>query len=122
VLVPQVDEAGNELGGVRLPALAAPLATYTGWNYRSAAIGAPWARISFLGACLALPRTAEDARRDGDPRRPISERYAGRDAYLSAYAAAARDLVRRRFLLEEDVPPLLERGAQEWDFATSAGR
>ncbi len=32
VLVPQVDADGNEEGGVRLPEVAAPLGTYTGWN------------------------------------------------------------------------------------------
>src|SRR5271165_7130559 len=31
VLVPQVDADGNELGGVHLPEISVPLATYTGW-------------------------------------------------------------------------------------------
>jgi Alpha/beta hydrolase domain len=121
VLVPQVDEAGNDLGGVRPPELEAPLAAYTGWNYRAPAIGAPWARISFLGSYLPLPRTAAEGGRSGDPRKPIEERYASRGAYLEAYAAAARDLVKRRFLLEEDLPAILARGAQEWEFATGSG-
>jgi hypothetical protein len=30
-LVPQVDRDGNDLGGIRLPYLAAPLGTFTGW-------------------------------------------------------------------------------------------
>jgi hypothetical protein len=121
VLVPQVDETGNELGGVRPPELAVPLATYTGWNYRAAEAGAPWARTSFLGSYLALARTAAERRRDGDPRASIEERYPSRAAYLERYAAAARELVRRRFLLEEDLPAVLERGAEEWDFATGGG-
>ena len=120
VLVPQVDEAGNELRGVRPPQLEAPLATYTGWNTRAPAIGAPWARISFLGAYLELPRTAADRRQSGDPRRSIEERYASREAYLEAYAAATRELVRRRFVLEEDLPAIVGRGAQEWELATRA--
>jgi Alpha/beta hydrolase domain len=119
VLVPQVDEAGNDLGGVRPPELEAPLATYTGWNYRAPAIGAPWARISFLGSYLALPRGPEDRRASGDPRRSIDERWPSREAYLEAYGAAARELVRRRFLLEGDLQAVLERGRQEWEVATS---
>ncbi|HEY6003875.1 MAG TPA: alpha/beta hydrolase domain-containing protein [Anaeromyxobacter sp.] len=119
VLVPQVDEAGNELGGVRPPELQVPLATYTGWNHRAPSIGAPWARISFLGAYLALPRTPADRQRSGDPRRSIEERYASREAYLEAYAAAVRDLVKQRFLLEEDAAAIVERGRQEWEFATA---
>src|SRR4030095_10631822 len=31
-LVPQVDADGNEVAGVRLPAIAVPLATHTGWH------------------------------------------------------------------------------------------
>ncbi len=42
------------------------------------------------------------------------------EAYLAAYAAAARTLARRRFLLEEDVPAVLARGAEEWDLAAGA--
>ena len=35
LLVTQVDADGNELSGIRLPNVAVPLATYTGWNFRS---------------------------------------------------------------------------------------
>ena len=31
-LVPQVDRDGNDLGGIRLPHLQAPLGTFTGWG------------------------------------------------------------------------------------------
>ena len=40
-LVSAVDADGNEVGGIRLPAIAVPLATYTGWNVRHADIGGP---------------------------------------------------------------------------------
>ncbi|MFN2509298.1 MAG: alpha/beta hydrolase domain-containing protein, partial [Chthoniobacterales bacterium] len=33
-LVPQVNQQGNEVAGVRLPQLEVPLAAYTGWNLR----------------------------------------------------------------------------------------
>ena len=32
MLVPQVDADGNGIAGIRMPELAVPLATYTGWN------------------------------------------------------------------------------------------
>jgi Alpha/beta hydrolase domain len=41
MMVPQVDVDGNEVSGIRLPNVAVPLATYTGWTFRSAAIGQP---------------------------------------------------------------------------------
>ena len=38
-LVPQVDADGNEIGGILLPDVAVPLATYTGWNFRNPSVG-----------------------------------------------------------------------------------
>ena len=32
ILVPQVNEDGNELSGLKTPGVVVPLATYTGWN------------------------------------------------------------------------------------------
>ncbi len=40
-LVPAVDRDGNARAGIRLPAVEVPVATYAGWNYRAAGIGAP---------------------------------------------------------------------------------
>src|SRR6185369_6192250 len=39
-LVPAVDADGNERAGIRLPEIAVPLATFTGWNLRSERVGA----------------------------------------------------------------------------------
>ena len=40
-LLSQVDVDGNETGGIRLPEQETPLATMTGWQFRSERIGAP---------------------------------------------------------------------------------
>ena len=34
--VPKTDADGNDIAGVRLPEIAAPVATYTGWGVRAA--------------------------------------------------------------------------------------
>src|SRR5262249_26413637 len=39
VLVPKVDADGNDLAGIRLPGIEAPLATFTGWNLRRGGVG-----------------------------------------------------------------------------------
>jgi hypothetical protein len=114
VLVPQSDADGNDLGGVRLPELQVPLATYTGWNLRDPSIGAPEQRVSFLGSWIPLPRTAEARKRAGDPRPSIAERYASREEYMSEFEQAAKTLVEQRFLLQEDLPAIMERGKLEW--------
>lgn len=115
VLVPQSDADGNDLGGVRLPELQAPLATYTGWNLRDPSIGAPEQRLSFLGSFIPLPGTAEERKKSGDPRISIAERYASRDQYLGKFEEAAKKLIRQRFLLQQDLPEIRQRGQQEWD-------
>ena len=114
VLVPQSDADGNDLGGVRLPELQVPLATYTGWNLRDPSIGAPEQRVSFLGSWIPLAKTAEERKKAGDPRSSIAERYKSQEEYMSKFEQAAKKLVEQRFLLQEDLPMILERGRLEW--------
>ncbi|HSK45822.1 MAG TPA: alpha/beta hydrolase domain-containing protein [Candidatus Binatia bacterium] len=115
VLVPQSDADGNDLGGVRLPELQAPLATYTGWNLRDPSIGAPEQRVSFVGSWIPLAKTAEERKKSGDPRPSIAERYSSQEEYMGKFEQAAKKLIEQRFLLQEDLPALLERGRQEWN-------
>jgi hypothetical protein len=112
--VPQADSDGNDLGGVRLPELQVPLATYTGWNLRDPSIGAPEQRVSFLGSWIPLARTAEERKKSGDPRPSIAERYPSRAEYMNSFEQAANRLIEQRFLLQEDLPAILERGKLEW--------
>jgi hypothetical protein len=114
VLVPQSDADGNDLGGVTLPELQVPLATYTGWNLRDPSIGAGDLRLSFYGSFIPFARTAAEREKSGDPRLSIAERYASRDEYMGKFAEAAMKLIHERFLLREDLPALLERGEREW--------
>jgi hypothetical protein len=115
VLVPQPDADGNDLGGVRLPELQVPLATYTGWNLRDPGIGAPELRISFLGSFIPLARTAAEREKSGDPRLSVAERYASREQYMGKFAEAAMNLIKDRFILREDLEAVLERGQREWN-------
>jgi len=114
VLVPQSDADGNDLGGVRLPELQVPLATYTGWNLRDPSIGAPDQRVSFLGSWIPLAKTAEERKKSGDPRLSIAERYKSQEEYMTKFEQAAKKLTEQRFLLQEDLPAILERGKLEW--------
>ena len=114
ILVPQVDADGNELGGIRLPALAAPLASYTPWNYRSVSIGAAHELANFRGAFLPLAYTQAERRRNGDSRLSVQERYASEDEYLGRFSRAATALVAQRLLLAEDLPGLLLDARKLW--------
>ena len=100
--VPKVDADGNEVAGIRLPAVAAPVATITGWAHRAAAFGGPDGCEHFG---QIIPFKATRAHRDaaGDPRLSLAERYAGHAAYVNAVAAAANKLAADRLLLPADV-------------------
>jgi hypothetical protein len=118
VLVPQVDADGTDRAGVHLPEIAAPLATYTGWNFRDPSTGAPERRVSFLGSYFPFAKTAAERKAAGDPRPSIEERYpGGRDEYLDRYKRAVDVLVRARWIQPEDAPALNAQGAAEWDYA-----
>ena len=119
--VPQVDEDGNETSGVRMPQVEAPLATYTGWNLRAPEIGAPQELFSMAGAFVPFPRTRAERQKTGDPRLSVEERYATRAEYLERFAAAARRLADRGYLLDRDVPSLVERAEAEWDYVRGRG-
>lgn len=118
VLVPQVDADGNERDGVHLPEITVPLATYTGWNLRDPSIGAPGQRVSFEGSDIVFAKTRAEREKTGDPRPSIEERYPSEADYLGRYTRAVDELVKERWILPEDEPALIERGKQEWAWAT----
>jgi hypothetical protein len=106
-LVSAVDDDGNELGGVRMPFLAVPVARFSSWNMRSAATGFPQYRASFLGTVTPLPRDA------------IAARYASKDEYLGRFTEESMRLIEGRYLLKEDLHTVLERGIDLWDWAVA---
>ncbi|GAC1674297.1 MAG: alpha/beta hydrolase domain-containing protein [Candidatus Acidiferrum sp.] len=114
-LVPQVDADGNELGGIHLPELTVPLATYTGWNLRDPSIGGSSQRVALEGSYFPFPKNAVERQQSGDPRKSIAERYPDRGAYLTQFARATDALIRQRWILPEDRQLLLRRGGEEWD-------
>jgi hypothetical protein len=116
--LPQVDADGNDTAGIRMPATAVPLATYTGWNLRAAAIGAPDELYSMVGSFIPFARTKAERVKTGDPRLSVEERYASKQAYLDQVEAAAHGLVQERYLLERDVASVVARASAEWDFVT----
>lgn len=97
--VSAVDADGNEVAGIRLPPIAVPIGTYTGWNvYRAQ----PGELADRDGSLIPFAHTRQDREAKGDPRPSLEERYAGRDDYVAQVKAAAEALVAERLLLPED--------------------
>lgn len=119
-LVPQVDADGNDASGIRVPDISVPVATNTGWNFRSAAVGGATEIYNLLGSYIPFASTKAEREAKKDQRLSIAERYRDRDDYLSKLRAAAQDLVRGRYLLPEDVENVVTRGQAQWALRSGA--
>jgi hypothetical protein len=115
VLVPQTDADGIDLGGIRLPEAAVPLATLTGWNLRAPERGASTELAEFYGSAFPFAKTKDARTAAHDPRSSIAERYASREDYGKFVNAAAEDLIGRRFVLPQDRDFVVERAMRLWD-------
>ena len=118
VLVPAVDGQNNEEGMLELPFVAVPIATFTGWNLRDEAIGAPGELLTLKGSYIPFARTKAERMANNDPRLSLEELYGSKEKYLEQVAAAMEKLVQQRHLLAEDVPSLMDRAkilAQAFD-------
>ena len=102
VFVPRTDADGNDIAGIRLPEIAVPLATYTGWALRAAAFAGD-DLCDMAGQKIDFFQTKADRLSAGDPRPSIEERYPTHKAYVRAVSLAAIRLYRHRLLLDEDV-------------------
>jgi hypothetical protein len=114
LLVPRVNDDGNDEGGVLLPEVAVPLGTYSGWNVTVPPLPDLGHLAGLVGTFEPFARTRRDRDRSGDTRPSIAERYRGRKDYLNRVAQAASVLVRDRFFLAEDVPAVLRRADAMW--------
>jgi hypothetical protein len=120
ILVPQVDADGNGIAGVRMPEVAVPLATYTGWNLFNARSGPPTELSSMQGSYIPLARTSTERKRTNDPRLSIEERYRDKDQYIGGVSKAALELIDQGFLLAEDLTVILQNAGRHWDFIAAS--
>ncbi|HJL51311.1 MAG TPA: alpha/beta hydrolase domain-containing protein [Arenicellales bacterium] len=102
-IVSDVDENGNETGGIRIPHVEFPIGTHTGFNPRHTETGGNGQILEYIGSTWPFPRDR------------IIDTYGTRDGYLEAIRRAAENLVAERYLLEEDVITCIDLAASSWD-------
>jgi hypothetical protein len=107
-LVPQVDEDGNDLGGIRDVFVQVPIGTYTGWNLFNDQLY-EGGICTLSGSFIPFASTIQERLATGDPRKSLEERYPNKDAYVAAIKKAAESLVKQRFLLPEDAAILIKQ-------------
>ena len=110
MLAPKVDADGNELGGVPVVLLDAPLGTYLGWNV-TAGGDKPFHKdqiCNYAGGMIPFARTPQERAANKDPRASLQERYGSHDGYVAAVSKAAARAVAEKFLLPVDAAELIE--------------
>lgn len=116
LLVPQCDADGNDLGGIRVPDVAVPLGTGTGWVFRPAAFGSPQDFYLLRGAWVPFAKTKAEREDANDPRPSLEERYGNKAAYLAQVKAAVQKLIEQRFLTAADLELQLKQASERWDW------
>lgn len=107
ILAAAVDGDGNTRAGIRLPEIAAPLGTRTGWNIRAAGHGEGDLCMA-SGSLFPFATTKDERLASGDSRLSIEERYPRREAYVKAVSRSAKALAKQGFLLPQDVETAVE--------------
>lgn len=105
-LVPQVDEDGNDIAGIRLPFLEVPLGTFTGWGMLAPN---PPDICQQLGQFIPFANTKAERLAAHDPRLSVQERYKSNADFVNRVEAASNNLMKRRFLLQEDVERIVQQ-------------
>ena len=121
LLVPQANADGNDVSGIRLPEVAVPLGTYTGWNMTVPQLSDLGYLAGLIGGFEPFALTKGQRERAGDTRLSIGERYLDRQDYLDRVKRAADALVQQRFMRAEDVPAVILRGDAIWGGVVTNG-
>jgi hypothetical protein len=111
VFVGKTDGDGLDVAGIRLPAVAAPLATYVAWNRRGEGF-APGDLCDLWGSTLPFAATKEERLAKGDPRLSLEERYPKPGDYAAAIGKAAERLAADRLMLPEDARRMSDAATQ----------
>jgi hypothetical protein len=111
---PKVDADGNEVGGLPVVLLDAPLGTYLGWNVT--ADGArPFHKgeiCNYVGGMVPFAKTAAERQAHGDTRLSLQERYGSHEGYVQAVVKATERAMKAGFLLKDDAQALIEAAAK----------
>ena len=100
---------------MRLPHVAVPLGTVTGWNDTVPRLANLDSLGGLVGRFIPFERTRADREASRDPRPSIAETYRTKAVSLDRVRNAAEALVAQRFVRREDLEALLEDSARHGD-------
>ncbi|MCZ6693362.1 MAG: alpha/beta hydrolase domain-containing protein [Bacteroidetes bacterium] len=115
-LVSQVDEYGNEIGGIRNVEIVVPLATYTPWNLRTGLPGNQMELTDFRGTFIPFPKNEIQKQNFSDSRPAVNQLYGSKSEYLQKVKSATESLIQQGFVLERDRGYLQDKAIRYWDW------
>ena len=122
VLVPSVDEDGNEMAGFKTPWTAVPLASYTGWNYsRNWSGSKEEPMINLTGSWFPFSRDEAQRSSVSDSRRSLMARYHDKTAYLDSVRHVAESMIGDGLIFGEDLEMLMEESSAMYDYVSEKG-
>jgi hypothetical protein len=104
-LVPKTDHDGIDIAGIKLPDIAVPIGTYTGWSQLARA---PKDECAAMGAFIPFAKSKAGRVASGDPRLSLEERYGTHARYVELVRKASERLVAERLLLQEDAEAFIK--------------
>jgi hypothetical protein len=120
-LVSAIDDDGNERAGIRLPDVAVPVGSHTGWNPRDPKTGAPDQIVPMNGLTWLFAADEDVRAHTDDPRPSIAQRYVDAADYEARVRAVTLELVGERYLLDEDVEVVVDAAMQRYAVAAAGG-
>jgi hypothetical protein len=107
LLYPPLNADGNPIGGIEVPEVAVPIATFSGRNTR--AEGFSQGELCGLsGSYIPFAATKQERQSNGDPRPSLEERYKSAQDYAGKRKRAVDALVQQRYVLPEDAAALAD--------------
>jgi hypothetical protein len=111
VHLPTVDGQSNDKGGVKMPDIAVPLATFKGYSLRRAGfVAGDQNGLSSSQLSFALKTASKNA---GDPRKSIEELYTSKANYITTWNTAVDALVKDGLLLTQDADAYKNRAVMQ---------
>lgn len=101
-LVAKTDADGNDLAGIRVPDIAVPLGTHTGWGVRADVPTEMRQMCGNWGQFIPFAKTKTEREKTGDPRLSVAERYPTKQAYVEKIEQTVKALQGQGLLLAED--------------------
>ena len=117
--VSNIDDDGNETGGIRLPDLTVPLGSHFGWNLRHPDTKEPDQQIAMQGISIFFETSKENRENKSDNRLSIQERYQSKQDFIDKVKEETNKLLQQNYIIKDDFDIVVEACEERYDVLIS---